>query len=60
MQINYYKWLKGEMGYFKISPPWDSNKGYVSECVISRCFGGAVGEAAYVDCSTELWFLNIC
>ena len=23
------------MGYFKISPLWDSNKGYISECVIS-------------------------
>ena len=21
------------MGYFKISPPWDSNEGYISECV---------------------------
>ena len=26
--------LKGEMGYFKISPLWYSNKGYISECVL--------------------------
>ena len=24
------------MGYIKISPPWDSNKGYISECVLSK------------------------
>ena len=29
------KGLKGEKGYFKISPPWDANEGYISECVIS-------------------------
>ena len=29
------KGFKGEMGYFKISPLWDSNEGYISECVLS-------------------------
>ena len=32
------------MGFFKISPPWDSNEGYISECVIGRrLFNWATG-----------------
>ena len=42
------------MGYFKISPPWDSNEGYISECVLRvRDFEGAsvivIGSTAEVD-----------
>ena len=32
------KSFKGEMEYFKISPPWDSNEGYFSKYVISTSF----------------------
>ena len=31
------KGFQGEMWHFKISPPWDSNEGYISKCVLRIC-----------------------